>query len=43
MKIPYNLIITVMILHELSHTFMKDYFDWIITPLGIGFKEDSQL
>jgi hypothetical protein len=42
MKIPYNLIITVVILHELSHAFTKHYFDHIITPLGVGFKEGSE-
>ncbi len=41
MKIPYNLIITVIILYELFYTFIKDYFNWIIIPLdGVGFKEE---
>jgi hypothetical protein len=41
MKIPYNLIITVIILHELSHAFTKYYFNHIVTPLGVGYKQGS--
>ncbi|KAF8344945.1 hypothetical protein F5887DRAFT_968646 [Amanita rubescens] len=32
----YNLIITVVILHELSHSFTKYLFNNIITPEGVG-------
>ena len=38
----YKLVLTTIILHELSHAFTKFYFDDIVTPFGIGTGEDSK-
>jgi hypothetical protein len=32
----YNLIITVIVMHELAHSFTKFWFDEAVTPLGVG-------
>ena len=33
----YNLVIAIVVLHELSHAFTKYWFNQIITPVGVGF------
>ena len=32
----YKLLITIVVLHELSHAFTKHYFHGMCTPLGVG-------